>query len=114
MDKTGDNLVSPLTVLNFPKIAPRETKLIKKSNLDYPIIVSETNLDVLDGLHRLCKSIQLGNTEIKVQKVNIDDLKQQFKKKGGGKSRKIKNKNKSRKTKLIYKSKIKTKKYYKR
>ncbi|APC96402.1 hypothetical protein [Francisella frigiditurris] len=40
-------------------------KLINDANLDYPIILSKDGR-VMDGMHRVCKAIILGEKEIKV------------------------------------------------
>ena len=57
-DKDGND-ISPYEVLDNPEKAPYHIQAIKKADLNYPLIVSKSNLDVLDGLHRLCKSILL-------------------------------------------------------
>ena len=88
-DKDGND-ISPYEVLDNPEKAPYHIKVINNANLDYPIIVAKSNLDVLDGLHRLCKSILLKNKYIHVQKINITDLEKSI---GGIKlSNKLKNK----------------------
>ena len=74
-DCKDGNCISPCEVLDNPEKAPHHIKAIKKADLKYPLIVSESNLDVLDGLHRLCKSIKLKKKNIFVQKVNLNDLK---------------------------------------
>ena len=91
-DKDGND-ISPYEVLDNPEKAPQHIKVINNANLDYPIIVAKSNLDVLDGLHRLCKSILLKNKYIHVQKINITDLEKSI---GGIKSSK-KSSNKSSK-----------------
>ena len=74
-DDNEGNDISPYEVLDNPEKVPHHIKAIKKADLKYPLIVSESNLDVLDGLHRLCKSIKLKKKNIFVQKVNLNDLK---------------------------------------
>uniref|UniRef100_A0A6C0B879 ParB/Sulfiredoxin domain-containing protein n=1 Tax=viral metagenome TaxID=1070528 RepID=A0A6C0B879_9ZZZZ len=73
-DKEGND-ISPYEVLANPKKAPYHIEAINKADLNYPLIVSESNLDVLDGLHRLCRSILLQKTNIDVQKISVSDLK---------------------------------------
>ena len=92
-DCKDGNCISPCEVLNNPEKAPYHIKAIKKADLKYPLIVSESNLDVLDGLHRLCKSIKLKKKYIFVQKVNINDLKKNIgvKSLSKKKSKKVKN-----------------------
>ena len=72
-DKDG-NSISPYEVITNPQKAPQHIKIINNVDLYYPIIVSESNLDVLDGLHRLCKSLLLEKKYINVQKINISNL----------------------------------------
>ena len=72
-DKFGQD-VSPNNVLANPKIAPKHYDAILKSNLDYPIIVSRSKIDVLDGLHRLCRAILERKTVIDVQFVDASML----------------------------------------
>lgn len=76
-DKNGGD-ISPNEVIANPKKAPYHIKAMNKADLKYPLIVSKSNLDVLDGLHRLCKSKQLGRQEVKVQKVSVSDLKKKI------------------------------------
>jgi hypothetical protein len=78
--------ISPYEVLINPKRAPYHADAIIKADLTYPLIVSESNLDVLDGLHRLCKSIILNLKTVKVQKVSVNDLEKKIGKKTGKKS----------------------------
>jgi len=72
-DKDG-NSISPYTVLSFPERAPKHIMSIFKADLTHPIIVAQSNFDVLDGLHRLCLSILLKQPSIDIQIVNIYDL----------------------------------------
>jgi hypothetical protein len=76
-DKDGND-ISPYEVLANPEKAPYHIEAIKNADLNYPLIVAKSNLDVLDGLHRLCRSIQLRNENINVQKVSVDDLKKVY------------------------------------
>jgi hypothetical protein len=57
-DKYGND-ISPYKFLAHPEKAPYHINAINNADLDYPLIASKSNLDVLDGLHRLCKSILL-------------------------------------------------------
>ena len=66
--------ISANEVLNDPTRAPEHVQKTKEANLEYPIIVAESNLDILDGLHRLNKCLQLGKAHIKAQIIGIDDL----------------------------------------
>ena len=91
-DKDGNDM-SPYEVLDNPEKAPYHIKVINNADLDYPIIVAKSNLDVLDGLHRLCKSILLKNKYIHVQKINMTDLEKSI----GGIKLSHKSKNKSSK-----------------
>jgi len=67
--------ISAFEVLKYPTLAPFHNNQSEKANLDFPIILAASNLDVLDGLHRINKSIQLGQTDIKAQFVSVSDLK---------------------------------------
>lgn len=67
--------ISAFEVLQNPSRAPEHAKKTEKASLDYPIILAASNLDILDGLHRLNKSILLGRTDIKAQLVSVSDLK---------------------------------------
>jgi hypothetical protein len=118
-DKEGND-ISPYEVLANPEKAPYHIEAINKADLNYPLIVSKSNLDVLDGLHRLCRSKQLGKKNINVQKISVSDLEkcigvvpmQRSKSFPGGK-KKIKTSKKkiktSKKTIKTSKKKIKTK-----
>ena len=91
-DKDGND-ISPYEVLDNPEKAPYHIKAINNADLNYPIIVAKSNLDVLDGLHRLCKSILLKNKYINVQKINMTYLEKSI----GGIKSSSKSKNKSSK-----------------
>ena len=67
--------ISAFEVLHNPARAPEHAKKIDEASLVYPIILAASNLDILDGLHRLTKSMKLGQTFIKVQLVSVSDLK---------------------------------------
>ncbi len=47
--------LTPMSVLKNPDLAPAHHKRIQEADMQYPILVDETN-DVLDGLHRLAKA----------------------------------------------------------
>lgn len=67
--------ISAFEVLQNPARAPDHAKKVDHANLDYPIILAASNLDILDGLHRLNKSMKLGRKDIKAQLVSLNDLK---------------------------------------
>ena len=67
--------ISAFEVLQNPALAPDHAKKVDNAKLDYPIILAASNLDILDGLHRLNKSMKLGRREIKAQLVSVGDLK---------------------------------------
>jgi len=93
-DKDGND-ISPYEVLDNPKKAPYHIKAINNADLDYPLIVAKSNLDVLDGLHRLCKCILLKKKYVNVQKINVSDLKKSI---GGIKSLRKTSKQSSKKS----------------
>ena len=66
--------ISAFEVMEDPTRAPKHVEKTKEASLEYPIILAESNLDILDGLHRLNKCLQLGRADIKAQLVGIDDL----------------------------------------
>ena len=66
--------ISAYEVLQDPSRAPEHVKKTQKADLSFPIILAESNLDILDGLHRLNKSMALGRTEIKAQLISLRDL----------------------------------------
>ena len=72
-DKDGND-ISPYEVLDNPEKAPYHIKAINNADLDYPIIVAKSNLDVLDGLHRLAKSVILKRKTINVKYISNDIL----------------------------------------
>ena len=111
-DDKDRNDISPYEVLDNPEKAPYHIQAINKADLNYPLIVSESNLDVLDGLHRLCKSILLKKKNIDVQKISVSDLKKSI---GGVKTPRSKSKSstggkKKRKTSKKYNKKTQTRK----
>ena len=106
-DKEGND-ISPYEVLANPEKAPYHIQAINNADLNYPLIVSESNLDVLDGLHRLCKSIIFKKKNIDVQKISVSDLEKSI---GGVKTPRSKSKSstgckKKRKTSKKYNKKI--------
>jgi hypothetical protein len=66
--------VSPNEVLADLTVAPWHARAISRVDLRYPIIIADSNHDVLDGLHRLCRSVQLGKTTIRAQTVSLAAL----------------------------------------
>jgi len=68
--------ITPNQVLSNPLISPIDYQKIEDADLSYPIIVYNDNgdLDILDGLHRLAKSVMLGRKTIKVKMVSNDIL----------------------------------------
>jgi hypothetical protein len=67
--------ISAFEVFKNPALAPEDAKKVDNANLEYPIILAASNLDILDGLHRLNKSMKLGRSDIKAQLVSVGDLK---------------------------------------
>ena len=63
-DLSRDEIYSPLTVLQNPKQYKSEYERIEKADLSFPIIVNP-KMDIIDGLHRLCKSYLQKNDSIK-------------------------------------------------
>ncbi len=61
--------VTPNQVLKNPKIAMLHYQAILDADLSYPLIIYKDNddLDILDGLHRLAKSVKLGRKTVKVK-----------------------------------------------
>lgn len=57
-------------------MSPHDAIKIINADLLYPIIIYDDNgdLDVLDGLHRLAKSVILGRKTIKVKYISNDIL----------------------------------------
>ena len=105
-DKEGND-ISPYEVLANPEKAPYHIRAINKADLNYPLIVSKSNLDVLDGLHRLCKSILEKKTNIDVQKISVSDLKKSIRSKKKRKtSKKYNKKTKTRKNKESVQTRI--------
>lgn len=54
---------SPMSIIRDNSKSPKDVERIKKSDLTYPIIISEDSI-VIDGLHRLAKSYIEGNEYI--------------------------------------------------
>lgn len=65
--ETG-NLYSPSDVIKNPRKYKKEILRIKRSDLNYPIIIhiKRKKAYVVDGMHRLVKSILSGKKDIKV------------------------------------------------
>jgi len=68
--------ISAYEVFQNPAFAPDHARQTEEADLSYPIILAASNLDILDGLHRLNKCLKLGKTDIKAQLVSVKDLKQ--------------------------------------
>ena len=54
----GKNMISPIDVLLHPNKHKEEYTSIKKANLDYSILFTEN--EVVDGYHRIAKTMMLG------------------------------------------------------
>jgi len=64
--------ISPRMVLNNIELYPKQKERILNSDTNYPIDLIENingKLEVLDGLHRLCRLVIEGNKIIKVRKI---------------------------------------------
>lgn len=66
--------ISAMDLLRRPSISPMHMTLINECDLEFPIILAASNLDVLDGLHRICKSIMLGRVKVSARFVGIREL----------------------------------------
>jgi hypothetical protein len=68
--------ITPNQVIKNPYLSTHDFCKIMNSDLSYPIIIynSDGDLDVLDGLHRLAKSVILKRKTIKVKCVSNDIL----------------------------------------
>lgn len=68
--------ITPNEVIKNPYLSPYDFCKIMDADLSYPIIIYDDNgdLDVLDGLHRLAKSIILKRKTINVKYVSNDIL----------------------------------------
>ena len=80
--------ITPNQVIKNPHISPLDFNKINNADLQYPIIIYDQNLkssassasrdssdlDVLDGLHRLAKAVILKHKTIKVKYVTTDIL----------------------------------------
>ena len=60
---------SPKQVLENPEKYPEDYERIKKADLKYPIIISEDG-NIIDGVHRLAKSVILDKIYIKAYVFN--------------------------------------------
>jgi hypothetical protein len=61
----------------------REASRVEAANLDFPIIVAKHEnkyVSILDGQHRLVKSLKNGISEIKCRILNLDNCPELFKK----------------------------------
>jgi hypothetical protein len=68
--------ITPNQVIKNPYVSPYDFCKIMNADLSYPIIIYNDNgdLDVLDGLHRLAKSVILERKTICVKYVSDDIL----------------------------------------
>ena len=68
--------ITPNQVIKNPWISPLDFCKIENADLSYPIIIYDDNgdLDVLDGLHRLAKSVILKRKTINVKYISNDIL----------------------------------------
>jgi hypothetical protein len=68
--------ITPRQLLKNPSLSPHHVRRVNISNLSYPILVYDNNgdLDILDGLHRLCKSILMKKETIQVKYVTKNIL----------------------------------------
>jgi hypothetical protein len=68
--------ITPRQLLIKPSLSPEHVRRVNTSNLLYPILVYDNNgdLDILDGLHRLCKSILMKKETIRVKYVTKNIL----------------------------------------
>ena len=71
-----EKYITPNQVIKNPHLSPQDAMKIINADLSYPIIVYDDNgdLDILDGLHRLAKSVMLRRKTIKVKYVSNDIL----------------------------------------
>lgn len=71
-----EKYITPNQVIKNPHLSPQDAMKIINADLSYPIIIYNDNgdLDILDGLHRLVKSLVLGRKTIKVKYISNDIL----------------------------------------
>ena len=71
-----EKYITPKQVIKNPYVSPNDFCKIINANLLYPIIIYDDNgdLDVLDGLHRLAKSVILKRKTINIKYVSNDIL----------------------------------------
>jgi hypothetical protein len=74
--KKRNKYITPNQVINDPFLSPNDYCKILNAELKYPIIIydDDGDLDVLDGLHRLCKAYLLGYKTIKIKYVTMELL----------------------------------------
>ncbi len=74
--KGKEKYVTPNQVIKNPYVSPNDFCKIINADLSYPIIIYDDNgdLDVLDGLHRLAKSVLLKRKTINVKYISNDIL----------------------------------------
>jgi len=66
------NIAYPCPNSNSIRSFVEHMKSVMDANLDYPIILNEDGC-IIDGRHRLCKAIYLGEKTIKSVRFNSDD-----------------------------------------
>jgi len=74
--KKRNKYITPNQLMKNPFLSPIDYCKILNANLQYPIIVyqDKDDLDILDGLHRLCKIYMLDKRTIKVKYITKDLL----------------------------------------
>lgn len=71
-----EKYITPNQVIKNPYVSPNDFCKIINANLSYPIIIHDNNgdLDVLDGLHRLAKTVILKQKTINVKYATNNNL----------------------------------------
>ncbi len=61
--------VEPITVISDPDASPHQTARLAKTDMTYPIdlLEFESRTWILDGVHRLAKHYQCGNSSVEVR-----------------------------------------------
>lgn len=79
-DDENGKAIRPMDVVNNPNVSPMHVSAIRKANLKYPIIVRKvgSRYDILDGLHRLCRAIAEGKSNLKAKVVTEDMLEKAY------------------------------------
>lgn len=68
--------ITPRQLLKKPSLSPEDVRRVNIADLSYPILIYDNNgdLDILDGLHRLCKSVLMKKETIRAKYVTKDIL----------------------------------------